>query len=150
MLVLGVALLALGGLAFWRLDSTVLWMAPNTVGIVLTVLGGLALIGGIIRTIRRRKGLGSPSTVQRVRALPRMLRAMRQRRYPAPPWSKRLFWIAGIIYIISPIDLLPEVFLPIIGLTDDVGLGAFLLAQLRAETGRFVEAERGRPVPPLD
>ncbi|WHT16029.1 DUF1232 domain-containing protein [Crossiella sp. CA-258035] len=147
MLVLGVALLALGGLAFWRLSSSVLWLEPTTVAIVLTVLGGLFLVAGAVRAVRRRKGLGSPSTVQRARALPRMLRAMRDRRYPAPPWSKRLFWIAGIVYIISPIDLLPEVFLPFIGLADDVGLGAFLLAQLRAETGRFVEVERGNSTP---
>lgn len=143
LVILGVALLALGGLAFWQLSSAVLWVEPNTWGIVLTALGGLALVVGIVRTVRRRRGLAPPGTLTRIRALPRMLRAMRQRRYPAPPWSKRLFWIAGIIYILSPIDLLPEVFLPIIGLTDDVGLGAFLLAQLRAETGRFVESERG-------
>ncbi|MBP2472025.1 uncharacterized membrane protein YkvA (DUF1232 family) [Crossiella equi] len=150
MLFLGVALLVLGGLAFWQLESSVLWLPPTTVAWSLTVLGGLALATGIVLAVRRRRGLGSPSTFQRVRALPRMLRAMRDRRYPAPPWSKRLFWIAGILYILSPVDLVPELVLPFIGLTDDVGLGAFLLAQLRAETGRFVLAERGQPQPDRD
>ncbi|WP_156051344.1 YkvA family protein [Allokutzneria albata] len=136
MILLGLLLSGLGAFAFWNMTNPVLGLQPTTIGTILFVLGGVSVIIGVVRIARGRLG-----PIARLRALPRMVRAIRAGTYPAPPWSKRLFWIFGVLYILSPIDLIPEL-LPVIGLTDDIGLGAFLLSQLGAEAARFSERER--------
>ncbi|MCP3802406.1 DUF1232 domain-containing protein [Allokutzneria sp. A3M-2-11 16] len=136
MILLGLLLFGLGAFAFWNMTNPVLGVEPTTIGTVLFVLAGVAMIVGVVRIARGRLGM-----VARLRALPRMVRAVRAGTYPAPPWSKRMFWIFGVLYIVSPIDLIPEL-LPVIGLTDDIGLGAFLLTQVGAEAARFSEHER--------
>jgi uncharacterized membrane protein YkvA (DUF1232 family) len=53
--------------------------------------------------------------------------------------------IAAILYYISPIDLIPDIF-PIAGLFDDVGVLAFALRSLKTEIETFKEWERSRGV----
>lgn len=43
------------------------------------------------------------------------------------PWYVKLILGAGLLYIISPYDLIPE-WTPIIGIMDDLALAALLLA----------------------
>lgn len=43
------------------------------------------------------------------------------------PWYVKLLLSAGLIYIISPYDLIPE-WVPVIGIMDDLTLAALLLA----------------------
>ena len=43
------------------------------------------------------------------------------------PGHVKLILAAGLIYIISPYDLIPE-WLPVIGIIDDIGLAALLVA----------------------
>ncbi|GAA3986777.1 hypothetical protein GCM10022247_01380 [Allokutzneria multivorans] len=135
-ILLGLLLFGLGAFAFWSMTDPVLGVAPTTIGTILFVLAGAAVVLGVVRIARGRLGL-----IARLRVLPRMARAIRAGTYPAPPWSKRLFWIFGVLYILSPIDLIPEL-LPVIGLTDDIGVGAFLLSQLGVEAGRFRAHEK--------
>jgi uncharacterized membrane protein YkvA (DUF1232 family) len=46
------------------------------------------------------------------------------------PSNKKLKIVAGIAYFISPIDLLPEMFLGPIGYLDDIAVAAFILNDL--------------------
>jgi len=46
------------------------------------------------------------------------------------PKNKKIKLIAGIAYFISPIDLLPEMFLGPIGYLDDIAVAAFILNNL--------------------
>jgi uncharacterized membrane protein YkvA (DUF1232 family) len=46
------------------------------------------------------------------------------------PSNKKLKLVAGIAYFISPIDLLPEMFLGPIGYLDDIAVAAFILNDL--------------------
>jgi uncharacterized membrane protein YkvA (DUF1232 family) len=50
----------------------------------------------------------------------------------------------GILYVIWPIDALPEAFLPLVGLADDAVVVTWLAGSVLAETERFLEWERRR------
>lgn len=43
------------------------------------------------------------------------------------PWYVKLVLIAGLIYIVSPYDLIPE-WVPVFGVLDDLALAALLIA----------------------
>lgn len=87
---------------------------------------------------------GSPGLWTRVRAVPRMLRASFRGRYKGLGTAKIGLLMFAVVYIISPIDAVPE-FLPFIGLADDLGVALWMFATLVAATGDFVDWERGRP-----
>ncbi|MFI6324911.1 YkvA family protein [Nonomuraea sp. NPDC050556] len=57
----------------------------------------------------------------------------------------------GVVYILSPIDIIPD-FLLIVGVADDFGVFLWLLGSLLGESGRYVDWERsvirGRVEPP--
>ncbi|HET6214291.1 MAG TPA: YkvA family protein [Micromonosporaceae bacterium] len=85
---------------------------------------------------------GGPSLGRRVRALPRMIRATMRREYDG---GVRLAMMsAGLAYIVSPIDLIPEGVLLVFGLADDVIMATWLAGAVLAETERFLEWERRR------
>ncbi|TXF77393.1 YkvA family protein [Chryseobacterium sp.] len=52
--------------------------------------------------------------------------------------------LLGLLYIISPIDLLPEIALPVIGVMDDLAILSLALPKLMREVDKFLlwEAER--------
>jgi uncharacterized membrane protein YkvA (DUF1232 family) len=56
--------------------------------------------------------------------------------YKLSPWSI-VAAIGTILYTISPIDLIPELFVGPLGYIDDLGLWGVLLVILRWELGRF-------------
>jgi len=85
---------------------------------------------------------GTPGLGQRLAALPRMIKASLSGQYDG---GARLFAMAAAgLYIVSPIDLVPELFLTIFGLIDDVVVAGWLAGALLAETERFLEWERRR------
>lgn len=43
------------------------------------------------------------------------------------PWHIKVLLVAGILYLLSPYDLIPE-WVPVIGVLDDMALAALLLA----------------------
>lgn len=43
------------------------------------------------------------------------------------PWYVKLLLGAGLVYILSPYDLIPE-WIPVVGILDDVALAALLIA----------------------
>jgi uncharacterized membrane protein YkvA (DUF1232 family) len=146
------AVLGLGTL-LWR-DTDVLGLSASVFGIGLVVLGAASIAVGLVRrrTRRRRRiAAGEPepigTIVDRARALPRLLRAGREG-YTGLPKSRIALWAFALVYLISPIDILPE-FLPIIGVTDDAGVAVWLLTSLSAASGVFLSWERDRKRPPL-
>jgi uncharacterized membrane protein YkvA (DUF1232 family) len=55
-------------------------------------------------------------------------------RDPNVHWAKKALPLAGLIYLVSPIDLIPDV-IPIAGLVDDVGVIGFVFFRLAAVLG---------------
>lgn len=96
----------------------------------------------------------SPSTLTKdVASFFPMLRAILRGQYKMP-WSTFFWAVLCLIYVVSPIDLLPDV-LPVLGITDN---GAFILLvlsllhndleafRLQQKTGKTIlEAEVVRP-----
>ena len=51
----------------------------------------------------------------------------------------------AVAYIVSPVDFVPEAFVPLLGLADDGVVALWLAGAFLAETDRYLEWERGRP-----
>lgn len=105
--------------------------------------------------LRRRNALiafarvfkpGTPGFGRRLGALPRLIKATLTGRYDG---GGRLFLMAlAGLYIVSPIDFVPELLFSFVGLIDDAFVATWLAGALLAETERFLEWERagGRTV----
>jgi uncharacterized membrane protein YkvA (DUF1232 family) len=89
-----------------------------------------------------RGSRGGPPLTQRLAALPRMILATMTGRYDG---KFRLAAMAlATAYIASPVDLVPEAFLLVLGLADDAVVAVWLAGAVLAETERFLAWERGR------
>ncbi len=56
------------------------------------------------------------------------------------PWTTIVLGMVSLVYLISPVDFIPDV-LPIIGLVDDATVMAFFMASFKRDLGRFVQWE---------
>ncbi|MBF8191938.1 DUF1232 domain-containing protein [Nonomuraea sp. K274] len=93
------------------------------------------------RTYREVSKPGSPGLMTRVRAMPRMVGAVMRGRYAGMGRSKLALLGLGVVYIVSPVDVLPD-FLMLIGVADDFGVFLWLMGSLLGESGRYVQHER--------
>jgi uncharacterized membrane protein YkvA (DUF1232 family) len=89
---------------------------------------------------------GSPGVARRLAALPRLIRASIRGEYDAG-W-RLLLMAAASIYIISPLDAIPELFTAFLGLIDDAFVATWLAGALLSETERFLEWEQARKAKP--
>jgi uncharacterized membrane protein YkvA (DUF1232 family) len=88
---------------------------------------------------------GTPGIGRRLSALPRMIKASIRGEYDA---GARLFLMAAAaLYILSPLDAVPELFLAFVGLIDDAFVVTWLAGALLSETERFLEWEQQRKGP---
>lgn len=85
---------------------------------------------------------GGPSLLERVRAVPRMVRAGLTGSYPGLPTSRLFMVVGAAVYLFSPIDLAPELMLGPVGLLDDAMVIAWLVKELVQETEDFIAWER--------
>lgn len=73
----------------------------------------------------------------------RMVRAYIDGRYPRLPWRALAAIIGGLVYLVTPLDAIPD-FLAIFGLADDVAVLLFVAGQIREEMDRFLLWEVSR------
>lgn len=85
---------------------------------------------------------GGPSLGRRLGALPRMIRATMRREYDGG--LRVALMTAATVYVVSPIDAVPEAFLWVFGLADDAVMITWLAGSILSETGRFLEWEAQR------
>ena len=90
---------------------------------------------------------GTPGLGRRLGAIPRLVGATMRGEYDGR--SRLTMMLVSAAYIVSPIDLVPEGILLLIGLVDDAAVAAWFAGALLDETERFLawEAERERVVP---
>ena len=88
---------------------------------------------------------GTPSLFARLRAIPRMIRAVRAGQYTGVSSMRLTMLLAGVGYVVSPIDLVPEGVLLALGLVDDVMVIGWIVATLVRETEEFIAWERMAP-----
>jgi uncharacterized membrane protein YkvA (DUF1232 family) len=94
------------------------------------------------RTYREVTKPGSPKLTTRLRAIPRMVGSVMRGDYAGLGKGKLALFGLGVVYLVSPIDVIPD-FLMVIGVADDFGVFLWLMASLLGESGRFVQHERG-------
>ena len=85
---------------------------------------------------------GGPSISKRLGALPRMMRATARGEYDGG--LRLALMAAATVYVVSPIDIVPEAFLLIFGLVDDAVAITWLAGTVLSETERFLEWEKAR------
>jgi len=83
-----------------------------------------------------------PSIGTRLAALPRMVWQTLMGRYDGG--ARVLMILGGALYVVSPIDLLPEALLLLPGLLDDAFIIAWLAGAILSETERFLKWEDAR------
>ena len=111
----------------------------------------LRTAANLASAVRSAARPGSPSLLQRVAALPRMIRAVRSGRYTGLSNGQLALMLAGLGYVLSPVDLVPEGLLLVVGLLDDAVVLSWLAVQLVNETEAFLEWERsGQAAPTAD
>jgi len=74
--------------------------------------------------------------------LVRLLKAWKDGRYRGLSVQTLVAVVAALLYVVSPLDLLPD-FIPWIGLFDDAVVLAWLLASLAKDLDRFRDWEQG-------
>lgn len=84
-------------------------------------------------TIKQRGFIG------KIPAVWRMLKSWAKGNYKTNTW-RMVFIILGFLYILSPLDFLPEA-LPFVGVIDDLTILAFLIPKLMKEVDDFLQWE---------
>ena len=100
-----------------------------------------ATVAGAARSSRGRFPLS-----QRIRATGPMLAAVFTGRWKGASAGRMLLSLVGIGYVISPLDLMPEVLLGPFGLGDDLAIAIAAVASLLSAADAWL-ADRGGPGP---
>lgn len=89
-----------------------------------------------------------PGVRKRLLAVPRMIWFGLSGRYPVLDKGRLGLAVLGLVYVLSPVDLVPEAFVPVLGLGDDAVVMTWLVGVLLSEAGTFLtwERDRGRTV----
>ncbi|GAA4716952.1 hypothetical protein GCM10025782_12480 [Pedococcus ginsenosidimutans] len=101
--------------------------------------GALRTIASALRTALRP---GTPSMGERAASVPRLVRATFRGEYTGTSRGRLLMIVAALGYVVSPIDVVPEAFLSVLGLADDAVVASWIAAALVNETESFLRWER--------
>jgi uncharacterized membrane protein YkvA (DUF1232 family) len=85
---------------------------------------------------------GTPGVGRRIAAIPRMIRATMRGEYDGR--SRLAMMAVAGVYVVSPIDVVPEAIFLFLGLIDDAAIVAWFAGAVLDETERFLEWERQR------
>lgn len=91
-------------------------------------------------TIARRVS-GIAALVRDVPLMIRLVRAWLCGSYRNMSYKNMLIIVAGLLYFLSPIDLVPD-FLGVFGFLDDVAILGFVLSRMQTEIAHFRQWER--------
>jgi uncharacterized membrane protein YkvA (DUF1232 family) len=97
------------------------------------------------KAMRGRRRAGAPGLGHQLQALPRLVSATLGGRYGGLDRSRLLLMALAALYVVSPVDLLPEGFLLLFGVADDAVVLAWLAGTVLEETDRFLAWEAGQP-----
>lgn len=100
--------------------------------------GALAVLYQALRSSRRPGGVSPGRTIS---ALPRLVLATTTGRYRGTSRAQLALMGAAAAYVLSPVDLVPEVLVPIGGLLDDALVLAWLSGAVLRETEAFLAWE---------
>jgi len=104
------------------------------------VIGRASTVGAAVKTSRGRHPLGT-----RIGAVLPMLRDAFTGRWVDAPRFKLLAGLAGIVYVLSPLDLMPEILLGPFGLGDDLAVAALAVAALLGSAEDWLDRDVASP-----
>jgi uncharacterized membrane protein YkvA (DUF1232 family) len=108
----------------------------------------LKVIATVASLVRASARPGAPGLSERATAVPRLVRATLDGSYTGTT-SKRLALVAAALaYVVSPIDLVPELLLPVVGAADDAVVIGWAIKAFVEETDRYLTWELGQGVRP--
>ncbi|MGG5257573.1 YkvA family protein [Phycicoccus avicenniae] len=102
----------------------------------------LAYVGALGRAVRLATKPGGPTLGERAVAVPRLVAAVRSGEYTGTSLGKLGLVAAGAAYVVSPVDLLPESVLGVLGVADDAMVLGWVATTLVEETEKFLEWEK--------
>ncbi len=87
------------------------------------------------------KAIHFPTVKEKFYTLGRFVKAYAMGHYRDVSWKAMITIVAAVIYFVSPIDLIPD-FVPITGLTDDLGILLGVFNSLDKEIEKFLAWEK--------
>jgi uncharacterized membrane protein YkvA (DUF1232 family) len=105
----------------------------------------IAALSALWRAVVQGSKPSAPGFGDRLRALPRMISAAVSGRYAQLGRGRLAMLALALAYLVSPVDLVPEVFLGLLGLGDDAVVALWLGGALLVETDRYLEWEGQQP-----
>jgi uncharacterized membrane protein YkvA (DUF1232 family) len=93
------------------------------------------------RAVRASSRPGAPGIGAQLAAVPRMLALGFGGRYPGLAKSRIVLAALGLLYVLSPVDLMPEILLGPLGLGDDALVTAWIVGAILGETDSFLRWE---------
>lgn len=103
-----------------------------------------ATVRSLASALRLAMRPGGPSLMARLAAVPRMVRATVAGEYPGVSVGRLLMVAAAAGYLVSPVDVIPELLFGPVGLADDAFIVSWLAKELMTDTEDFLEWERAR------
>jgi uncharacterized membrane protein YkvA (DUF1232 family) len=98
----------------------------------------------IIHTISDNQRLSDG--ISKIKLILRMVKAYASGSYREVPWKALLSFVGGLIYFITPTDLIPD-FIPVVGMLDDITVILWLFRSFSDNIRDFEEWERSRAIP---
>lgn len=96
----------------------------------------------LARAVHQASRPGGPGLWTRLRAVPRLVRSVRRGEYTGLSSARLAMLLAGVGYVLSPVDVVPEAFLLVLGLADDLLVIGWVAATLVRETEDFLAWEQ--------
>jgi uncharacterized membrane protein YkvA (DUF1232 family) len=106
--------------------------------------GAFLSLANALRTATRPGTPGTPGVGTRLTSLPRLVRATIRGEYTGTSRLRLLVIAGALLYLISPMDLVPVVLVPLIGLGGDALVISWIAASLINATESFLRWERDR------
>ncbi len=105
----------------------------------------LKMAATVVSVVRTAMRPGAPGIAERAQAVPRLVRSALDGRYAGTTLRRLGLVAAAVAYVASPVDLLPEAVLPVVGAADDAVVIAWAVKAFIEETDRFLawEAAQG-------
>ncbi|MEV3926786.1 YkvA family protein [Actinomadura coerulea] len=126
---LGLVLVVAGAVPALTADGELGGVDMTVAGAAVMAVGAVLLVAGILR-LRRRRRAGPPGSAAQA--------------YYRTSTGKIVAMVVAVVYIVSPIDLIPDVFLPF-GIVDDATALTWLLFALGQEYTRRSRREHRAP-----
>lgn len=109
---------------------------------IFTGRGKLSGLKSAAVAIKAASGADGPQLTERLAALPRLARATSSGRYKGVSGAQVAMLTAAAAYVVSPVDLLPEALLGILGLADDALVISWFATTLVRVTDEFLAWEK--------